>query len=419
MADSYIKSDAVEVSALKLTDLSGQRTYDLRQQCTSISIYEDITFPVVRAELTIVDAIGLLTSFPIIGEELITLTFSQPGYNKVDNTYTLRIKSIENVKTAPSGKSKTYTIRAASSEFLTSSKQHITQKFTTDAGSIVQNIMQNIVGTKKPVVIGDPVKGVQDLLVSRLTPLQAIDMVRRRSVSSQYASSTYCFFENKRGFNFASLEYLMDNQKHNINDKVFYYDPAAQTDAKNMNSRNIINFINISNVNNTTKLTSGALHNTVKKFDILTGTVSEFNYVNAEQQSKFKFGANTAAPLNTGTFEQEYGQTNASTMLAPHDSSLPDTFISDSLGAKTAYVNKVSQHKYLVHVNGDPALTAGDIITINVPTATGADSQDDNRLISGNYLISKIRHIILLNTTEPKSYTCSMELVRGWFNEAP
>ena len=187
MADSYTPSDAVNIISLTLSSLDGSRTYDLTPQVFELSIYEDIMFPVVRGEFTMIDSIDLLGSFPIIGEEIITVEFGMPG-SDVTNSYTLFTKTIDNQVINESAKSKTYVIRAYSSEFMTSAKQFVTSKLSGNTDDLVRSMCKDYLKTQKQLLV-EPTKGTQSLLISRLRPLQAIDMMRKRDVSAKYLSS--------------------------------------------------------------------------------------------------------------------------------------------------------------------------------------------------------------------------------------
>lgn len=200
-----------------------------------------------------------------------------------------------------------------------------------------------------------------------------------------------------------------------MNDKQFFYDSSGNSDAKNMTFRNMLTLVQITQTDNTKKLAQGGLNNIVKRFDILTGKVSSTQYVNSQQQGNFKFAAKKPLGLNTSSFENQFGNTAATSLLVPHSSHLPENFIDSTMGAKHAFVTKMGQNIFQAFTNGDVALTAGDVITVNVPTpAGGTGGQEDNRLYAGNYLISKLRHIVLLNGASQKTYNISMELIKGF-----
>jgi hypothetical protein len=421
MADNYTKSDAVDIKTLKLFSADGKKQYDLTAQVAEFSVYEDIMYPVTRAEFTVIDAVDILTSFPIIGEETIEVEFGTPGFD-ITCFYRFHVNSVNNQTVDHSAKSRSYIIRASSEEFIFSNASLMTGKIGPGhadelVAAVLQRVTKKVSGKPKTLAI-ERTKGLLDILVSRLKPFQVIDMIRKRSVSEKYVSSSYVFFENKRGFNFCTIEFLLDQLKDNVNDKVFFYDTVGNSDAKNMNTRNVLSLKNITQVNNTKKMTGGGLHNSVKRFDLMTGDVTQTTYKNNEQQHKFKAAKNTPIGLNTTHFEQTHtGDEPSSSLLVPHSSHLPENYIDASMGAKHAFIIKMGQNIYQAHVNGDTALTAGDIITINIPNPTGdTGGSKDSRLTSGNYLISKLRHMIINNNAGQKSYTVSMELIKG-FNE--
>lgn len=385
-------------------------------QCLTFNVYEDIMYPCVRADFLISDSIDLVASFPIIGEELIKVEFGQEGFD-FTTSYTFHVKSLENQKNTPQSKGKTYTLHCASEEFITNSNQFITDKMQGNSEDVVRALFKNYMKSTKNVNLGDPTKGVQKLLFSRIRPLQAIDMVRKRSVSAKYISSSYVFFENKRGFNFCTIEYLINQLQDNVNDKQFFVDTGQNTDGRNMNTRSIIDFRNVSQVNNTQKISQGGLNNIVKRFDLLTGKVTSTQYINIEKQNQFQL-ADKPLPLNTTQFEQQHNQQPATSFLMPHSSDNPENFMDTILGSRHAFVTKMAQNIFQVFVYGDIALTAGDVITINVNTPQGSTGPSgDNRLLAGKYLISRLRHIVINGGPNPKSYMVSMELIKGFYED--
>ena len=415
MEHTYVASDAVEIKTIKLSSLNGKKSYDLRKQVTSFSIYEDLLFPVVRAEFLLVDALDLLNTFPIIGEETIEIEFANPGFDRTCN-YTFHVKSVENQINSPQGKSKSYIIRAYSEEFIQNLHQVVSEKKQGSPETIVTNILKNNLKTEKQIFVGDPTKGTLEITFTNNRPFQVIDFIRKSSVSGKYKSSSYVLYENNRGFNFCTIEYLMDKQQGVIKDKQFFFDTAGKIDPKNMNTRTLMSLVNTSQFDNTKKISQGSLNNDVRRFDLLTGKVALTNYKNSEKQKEFKFGSKHPLPLNTSSYENQYGSDAATKMFIPHSSDLPENYIDAAMGYKHSFVTKIAQNTFQAYINGDVAMSVGDLITINIPAATGAtDNPGDNRLISGNYLISKLRHIVLNGVKS--SYTMSVELIKGSYED--
>jgi len=415
MTQSY-QNGYVDINRIDLSSHDGKKVISLIAQVTAISIYEDILCPIIYAELDIADSADLHSSFPLIGEEFIDLEFKTTG-NTETNKYRFSVVSTNNVTTNNTGRIKTYKIRCASEEILNNSTLKLNQRMSGKSEDLIKKFLtdSNYLATKKNVNL-ETTKGPQDLLITKLSPFQAVDLVRKRSVSPKYISSSYCFFENKRGFNFCTVEFLFDQGKSNIKDKIFWYDSKPETDVRAVRFRNILGFRTVSGFDTASKMSFGGLNNMVRKFDIFTGEMTEIKFNNAEKQDQFKFASDNAVGLNSSYFENKYGLTSGYTMLVPHRGDLPDTFIPDTLGARQAFVQKLIQNIFQIHTYGDSEITAGDVITIKVPQIKGTtDEPKENRLVSGNYLVSKLRHTIVLD--KQRLYTNSMELIRGEYEE--
>jgi hypothetical protein len=416
-----VVDNSVKIKSLKLSKLDDSKSpIDITPQVVEFSVYEDIKFPVIRAEFIIADANDIASTFPIICEEKIEVEFYTPGLESASVKYTFNVNSVGSCSYQTQLKGKLYVIEAISQEFATNASKLINEKHKGNISDLISMVCKNHLKTKKQVIINDPTKGNEDTLISRLRPFQAIDFHRKRAVSKKYESSSYVFFENKRGFNFCTIEYLLDSgsSQEKINDKRFVLDTPNNTNVRNLSYRNIIALNNISLADNTTKMTSGSLNMRVKRFDLLTGTVEVSSYVNKEQQSKFKFSSKTATPINTSSFEDRYGKTPAISLLVPYSSEFQENYIGGSLGAKHSYVNKLDQNLFYAHINGDTEITVGDVITIDVPSTDGGTAGGGkDRLLQGNYLISKLRHIVKNLSGLQRSHTMSIELIKGSYED--
>jgi len=407
----------VQIKAITLSQLSGGKSVSIAPQVVGFSIYESIINPVITAELMVYDAVDLLYSFPIIGEEKVSIEFATAGYDDTV-TYDFIVNSVEHITTLSYNRGKSYVIRLASEEVLKNAGTQVNKKYSMEASAIVQQILQSNLNSQKSLVI-DTTKGIQDVLVSTLRPFQAIDMIRRRAISSKYESASYCFFENQDGFSFCTIEKMMDDGKGRIGDKQFVFDASGRVDFTASTFRNVLGFRNVSAFNNGMKIGHGSLRNVVRKFDLLTGAVTKVTYDNLQDQGKFKFATDDAIGLNTSDFEGKYGDDTSTNLMIPASADLPENYMGDYAGKRQAFAGKISQNLYHAHVYGDSKMKAGDVITIAVPTTLGTtDKQDQARLTSGNYLVAKLRHIVGSSASAGRRvYTQSLELVKGTYED--
>ena len=102
----------------------------------------------------------------------------------------------------------------------------------------------------------------------------------------------------------------------------------------------------------------------------------------------------------------------AESYFVPFDSSLPELDLPEKVGYLQSFVQKILQSMVRIHVNGDSTITVGEMLELNIPSFDGLDAKSSgSRLKGGNYLITKLRHMI---TPGPNNvYTQSMELIKG------
>jgi hypothetical protein len=408
MTDQF-KPGNVDIKKLHLYSDDGTRGYPLNEQCKHIDIYESILSPVIYAEFIIMDSIDLLRNFPLLGEEYIEIEFALPKSNTI-TSYKLHVKRIQSLIVNDQQNIKKYKISAVSEELLEDVKIRVDRKFVSEISGSIPKIVTEYLKSKKKLVV-EPTRGIDDVLVNKLTPFKAIDMLRRRAISKSHQSSSYVFFENKYGYTFATLEYLFDSNKVKTGDKVFFFDSNVSESELTNKYRNIIAYRQISFADSVDKIQHGGLNTKVGVLDMVTGGYKIVNYTNNLGQDGFAKIDSGTVNQNTSRFENTHGKTTAVTMLVPFDSSRNESFLPEKQSILQAYVQKLTQNIVHIFIWGDDQITAGDVIRCNFPEAVGTtgDVRVD-RLSSGNFLVAKVRHIIELGAKP--LYTQSLELLK-------
>jgi len=417
--NDFIPGD-IEIIDITVTSEDGQRQYSLLSQCKTIEIYESITSPVIFCDLGIADSIGLLETFALLGEEYVSLSF-KTFKDGEPVQFLFRLNSIDNVVDNETNKMKTYTLRLVSPELLHNSERFVSFSYEDTISNIVTRILSEEISTQKPYFV-DKTVGIEKGVVTRLEPFKACDYFRRRAVSSEYSSSSFCFFEGRRGYVFTTLEKLMhDGQKahasQGVTDKEFFFDVSRNENIGDAVFRNIIAFNRTTFADSVDKVRAGGINNVVSAIDILTGDFTVKNYTSNVGLDKFKFidGENSSS-LNTSGFALNHGKHTAVQMFMPFTSDKPLTDLQEKLTLSQAYAQIISQNICNIHVYGDSELQIGDVIKCSFPSSISADNAGQSRLDSGNYLISKIRHIII-NSDRPQ-HTMALELIKGNLTEA-
>lgn len=410
----------IEIQDIMLISENGQKKYSLMAQVKGIEIFESILSPVIFCEMSVADAIGLHQDFPIIGEEYVSIRFKTPKFPK-PVTYLFRVNKKHNLKIFDNNKMATYTLQMMSSEVIKNSTRYVTKKYENTIDQLVTQIVTQELQTNKPYRI-DATSGIEKGRITRMQPFKAIDYLRRRAISNQYQSSSFCFFENRNGFFFTTIEKMIDDGNkaldvHKTSNKVFYFDTTRKGGIENVTLRNILAYNQIAFTDTVSKLQNGGLSNKVNSFDLLTGNIEQKTYDNTQGESVFKNPDGSAAPMNSASFINNHKRSTAKTKFVVMTSDKPQLKLPEKLSILQAYAQKVSQNIVQIHIYGDSDITVGDMIKCTFPSATTADDdKGKSRLDSGNYLVTKVRHMIT-NGDRPQ-HTMALELIKGSLTEA-
>jgi hypothetical protein len=406
----------VDLTTCTLTTIPSGNQVNITGQVAEISLFEDIEKPALYCEVLMRDAIGLLKTFPIVGEEWFDISFTTPG----KDAYTARfhVFNIEGIQGNPQQTQQVYTLKCVSEETYISASTLVEKGYNDTIANIIADILSNKLNSAKKFFY-EPTKGPQQIVFTRRNPWDSIDMVRKRACSANNQSSSYFFFENKYGFNFNTLEYLMVANANNIGDKIFTRYTALSSDSTSqLGFRNIMDYKQGAQFDMMKSIHSGALNNVHQNFDIVKKVVANNSY-NLSQFSSFGTAdaSGGVSPFTSYNY-QTYGSNPTTIFYSIEDSGKPETFIPDFLSKKIGYLSTQMMGSLDILVNGDSSISIGDIITIEVPksnalTRTGIDPEP---LVGGNYLVAKARHVIQVSMSKPK-YTLYMTLIRGTYTQ--
>lgn len=400
------------------TSPGAQIPVDIRPQLLSMSIYEDIEEPTMILEIAMVDSINLVQDYPITGEEIISISFYTPGR---DNPTKLNFMtySVESTGTAPSSKGSIYLIKAVSPAHYFSASQLVEKSYKDTVDNIVKDIIKTTLqnspsGSTKMSV--EPTKGLLPITIPRLPPFQAIDFLRQKAVSAEFASGgSYVFFENQFGYQFKSIEGLLKDGKNDIQSKEFTYAPDTNSDKdrQQYSFRNIIRYNHLGKFNSIDKLNSGVMTNVVRAFDILTKSTETTDFKLGEKAKNFVTTENKSRLPNSSEFIEKYSKSSPRKFFLAKDTSRGNDYIDASLGSKTAYAALLNQNAVRILIHGDNYIAAGDLIKLNLPETSGTtEKKTSDRNSSGNYLVTKLRHIITMEEGGKPKHQISIDCVR-------
>lgn len=395
MTTNYENGD-IKLVSCKLTNANKSRTVDIRGQVVSMSIFEDIEQPSIYAEFLMNDGINLVKALPIIGEEELELVFASP-FRTVNTKYKFRVFNIKSTASLPGGKGSAYVLTCVSPEHFKASVTNVEKAYAVTADNAVKDILQNVLKTNKSVFV-EPAKSAASLVVPKLTVFQAIDFLRQRAVPAKLPiGGVYVFYENQLGYHFRTLEDLLTEGQKTIKSKVFTYSPDVNSDSEQHRAsfRNLLRFEHLKKGDTVNKLNAGLYNNVTRSFDLVTKKVTKNSFKLSEQASNFKSGDKKASLPNSDSFVSDFSQAEQAKYFMTKDTSKPNDFLSETAGYRNAFISLFNDNIVRCMVNGDNNLMIGDLITLNIPDSTaGKTNQKNDTRVSGNYLITKLRHLI-------------------------
>jgi hypothetical protein len=370
----------------------------------SCSIYESIFVPCIVAEINVRDNDdALFSALKLSGGEPFDITFQTPGGNKV--TYKFLINKPRNLEPSGQYKSKTMTLLCTSEEAFYASGGVDTYGYIQKSykGKLIshniQDVLKSYLKTKKKINI-EETKGIQDILAQNEKVWPFIDRIRNRAVSAQNQSSSYVFFENQTGFNFITIESMFKGSVI----KNFIQDSAVSSDITKLTDNNIFGYELPYNFNAMDRIDKGTIKSRYNTFNFETNEYISKSIDFPAKNDKYGDSNNWNKP----SFISKFGKYPGSTSTIPYDNRLPITNIPESTPNRLAYAGMLMQNIVRLRVFGDTKLKAGDLININIQRQNALSGNPKKDNISGNFIISSLRHMINPEGERPR-YSCVLE----------
>lgn len=409
----------VDIKRFELIHTSGNKI-NLIPYVKQIDIFESIMSPAIFGTMLMVDTIGfsdnLLLGYSDV--EIDFLSYTGKGDSN-PSSFKLKILSIINGKSNEVDKFKTYTVSLASKEYIKSSSMNVTQNFVDMSHEqMIANLFERLKSDKKITIEGT--KNVDFVPISKLNIFKAIDKVRRRSVSKTGKTSPYCFYENRLGYNFLTVEKIIaEGKKHPSvvsGDRNFFSNSANKRNFSDSDWRQVLAVEHVKMENLMDTVGRGGLTNSTWSFNINTGQYEEvkFDALKGSETSTLNSEATHIQKVMADDLANDKDSASVNMLVPVSNDSDYDRITKNSY--LRDYVMKMLSNMINIHIHGDSVLVAGSVINLEFPKVDGLTKASKNRLLSGSYVITKLRHII--HPSGKPKYSQSCEIVRTGFLES-
>ena len=396
---------------------SAGNVIDIKNIVQVIEIFEDINSPSLSGNITILDIDNIMENAPMIGQEYLSLKISTPTLEEEMIDFGENIFAIYKTlsKENAANDAQIYTFSFCSPELLRSNRTKVSKSYTDTIDRIVESILRDsrYVNTRKKLFL-ESTSGVRKLIAPNIRPFTFIKNLTDEALSSKYGSPHFFFYENTKGIHFRTLQSMYaEGTKGDFNtgDLEFLEGNDTQPNAENVFQRVLEFQVNTSRdmlLNTRGGMLGSKLisHNIYHKnvTNVSFNYFDEFDEFPRMDENPIYNNSKIDQENNTiGSFPDAKIFVHPTSEAAVFDKQYDDE--NNNYPYKTTGVpvsiqersSKLLELSYGVNISmkitGNTTIAAGQLINLIVPVTGRIHDKENDQYMSGNYLITKLRHI--------------------------
>ncbi len=301
MATKFQSNTDFRLKSVRIYPQGNDKPIEIKQLVSAVNYVEDITSPFISATMEVVDSGGLLQGMPIQGGEKILI---QVDTNIRDEAfeYSFVIWKIGNRYARQ--KKQSYTVGLISEEALVNEGTRVLTRQEGNPSEIVEKLVQKSLNSSKQF-FSEPSKFQVKFLPNRRRPFDIISSLAIKAVSTKgtynstnssdtsndesieeiRGSSGFFFWENRRGYNFFSVDALCDEKGGTFSAPKLeaeswgpYVEKVGNQDDGSDDRFTVYESIFDSEIDLMTSLRKGKYASKVVFFNHSTGQYEEYNY---------------------------------------------------------------------------------------------------------------------------------------------
>ena len=258
---------------------------ELNQIVTQWQISESMFRTNITGSATVLDAEGIARTLPILGEEIITIEWTDfYGDIQKKEFFCYGINDLGPHDNKDGLLS--YRINFTSIEHLTAHQQDVRQSFADQLISdMVQSVFNTYYKTTNKEIEIEPTVGPQTYAIPSLTPAATMHFLAKRAYGGESSTNNYMFFETKDIFFFCTPEYLYNKYKDTVknekaleeNNLLFYTTKIADDNSPSGQLRNqqTVSDITYGDPSNSlNEITEGQYKTSMLEIDLINRTTS-------------------------------------------------------------------------------------------------------------------------------------------------
>lgn len=443
-----------EPQSVTIVDVDGT-SFDITRAVGMFSYYEDIYQPFITGNILIIDSgQNFIGNLPIQGGEEVIIKLNNIKKKAVE--YRLRVEQI--VNRSVERNMQYYTLVLKSKEALENDTARVTEKYKANPEAIVQDILKNVLKTKKELFSEESqfkmsifpngrkchalIQSLMYKTVSKTTKFNKSNNTDDTKSESELggdnkkkASGTagYLFFENKDGFVFQSMDKLCSDGSDSFGGTMpveTYFSRPSVGMPPDQVFYNIENYAFDGDIDMSEKLNDGIFSTHMCYFDMSAQKYEEYTY---DMSKTFDNMSHLGSQTKLAKYQKELAKRPSRVMSILLDSELyyngegianpeedgeaqfPDYakyYTAQSIGRR--YL--MDTHKLQIEIAGNSDLKVGDKIKVMLPNMVAEKlrvEQPYDEESSGTYLISALSHnyAMIVDNGSPE-FSTRLELIR-------
>ena len=426
-----------QIKKVELVNFAGTHKIDIAPQTVQFEFYESIFESVQKAILNIYDPIGLFNNFPLIGEEILLVTFENDDDEK---TFAYIIDSVDDIRPSKKAREVSFILKLSSLVVLPNLVRRVQQAYHGRVSEIIYNLfnehiyarLNNMQNSANGVryALQQATRNFYDfkyenieesvgedagtIIIPNLYPLKAVEWLAKYAVPQDYKKRyQYHFWQANDGFHFQTSQYLCTKpakrhfKYYSDSEIINKLSAEDQYDA-------ITNLILNNRILSFDKVIDGYFQNGLFEINMaqlswkITPTTID-DYAQDVENRGYHFKMNTNKFIDTIMSVESEETSTMSTVESMNrvkytmnnredfDKVTPLLHQSYTWGNKVRSSSAFSQVDLHIAVQGDSRLAAGDIVEVTIPKMEGFNQGDGNtedKFIIGRYLVTELKHLI-------------------------
>ena len=400
-----------DVNIEKMT-LLGTRNIaiDLDDYFVEFNLYEEIFSPGMTGSVVVSDSRNLVSSMPIVGEEILLVKFTTPTFpSSIEKAF--RVTGISDKHIVRGQNTQLYTLNFCSQEIVLDMNSPIYKSFEGKIDDVVIEIYNDYIALEDdtPLKILTETKNKVKFVSPGWTAFKCINWLASRSIPVEGSACNFLFWESNKSFYYGSLETIFKGNRF-VGEYTYAQSNIREGPTRDVQREMFLtdSIENVVTVDAARNYTNGYLANRLIELDVMNKKYELIDYDHTEKFSSYQHMSGSSAlpffakdtmrnPACDISFYPKHPKLHYKDD-APYEENINEVY-KDIHGNRKSNLLELDNFKLIMHIPGRTDMECGQMLKLNYPQIAPRDSTDKVKskldpLYTGAYLITAIRHQI-------------------------